>query len=127
MPYLKLLSDEYNKPGYFIVTGSSNFLMNQYITESLAGRVGIMTMLPFSLQEIQNIPHNFDHVDNYILQGSYLRVYTQSIEPDVFYPSYIHSYVERDVRYLSTVGDLFSFQKFMKLCARQNRTAIECF
>jgi len=116
LSYLKYLSDEQPRPGYFVLTGSSNFLMNEQITESLAGRVGIVTMLPFSIGELQEA-NILPELDQMILQGGYPRVYQQNFAPDDFYPSYIHSYIERDVRQLTNVVDLYQFKRFMKLCA----------
>ncbi|MCX5923484.1 MAG: ATP-binding protein [Candidatus Dependentiae bacterium] len=116
LSHIKYISDKINRPGYFVLTGSSNFLMNQQITESLAGRIGILTLLPFSIQELKQ-GNLIVGLDEMILRGGYPRVYTQDFDPDVFYPSYIHSYVERDVRQLSAIGDLQEFKKFMHLCA----------
>ena len=116
LSYIKYLCDEHDRPGYFILTGSSNFLMNQQITQSLAGRVGILTMLPLSISELQDA-QLLPSLDDLILQGGYPRVYQENFAPDDFYPSYIHSYVERDVRQLTQVVDLYKFQRFMKLCA----------
>jgi uncharacterized protein len=116
LSYMKYLSDQYDRPGYFVVTGSSNFLMNQQITESLAGRVGILTMLPLSIEELQQA-QLITSVDNAILQGGYPRVYQKQFMPHEFYPSYIHTYVERDVRLLVNVVDLRQFKRFMHLCA----------
>jgi len=116
LSYIKYLSDERAQAGYFVLTGSSNFLMNQQITQSLAGRVGILTMLPLSIKELQQA-QLLPSLEDLILQGGYPRVYQENFEPDEFYPSYIHSYIERDVRQLTNVTDLYQFQRFMKLCA----------
>jgi uncharacterized protein len=116
LSHLKYLSDEHPRPGYFVLTGSSNFLMNEQITESLAGRVGILTMLPLSIGELEQAKL-LPSLDQMILQGGYPRVYQAGFAPDDFYPSYIHSYIERDVRQLTNVVDLYQFQRFMKLCA----------
>ncbi len=116
LSHIKYLSDQHQRHGYFILTGSSNFLMNEQITQSLAGRVGILTMLPFSIAELQDAAL-LPSLDTIILQGGYPRVYHEKFAPDEFYPSYIHSYVERDVRQLTNVVDLQKFKRFMKLCA----------
>ena len=116
LSYIKYLCDEFDRPGYFILTGSSNFLMNQQIMQSLAGRVGILTMLPLSIGELQQA-QLLPSLDDIILQGGYPRMYQENFAPDEFYPSYIHSYIERDVRQLTQVVDLYQFQRFMKLCA----------
>ena len=118
LSYIQLEVDEKKRPGYFILTGSQNFLMNQAITQSLAGRVGILTLLPLSLQELatNNINTKLT-ADACMFNGGYPRIYDKQIKPDKLYPSYIQSYIERDVRQLTNVGDLRSFQRFMQLCA----------
>lgn len=117
LSYIQIESDEKDRPGYFVLTGSQNFLMNQAVTQSLAGRIGILTLLPLSLHELNNgglLSNNFNET---LLKGSYPRIYTDQFEPDEFYPSYIHSYVERDVRQLVNVENLRTFRKFLQLCA----------
>lgn len=118
LSYIQLEVDEKHRPGYFILTGSQNFLMNQAITQSLAGRVGILTLLPLSINEImKNTLHTERDVYSCIFNGGYPRIYQEHLMPDKHYPSYIQSYIERDVRLLTNVGDLRSFQRFMQLCA----------
>jgi uncharacterized protein len=125
LSYLQLEVDAKKIPGYFIITGSQNFLMNpstklgtgQAITQSLAGRVGILTLLPFSLHELSVNKLLADEVDAAIVNGSYARIYTQGLDVTDFYTSYISTYLERDVRQLVNIGDLRSFQKFLGLCA----------
>lgn len=117
LSYIQLEADEKDRPGYFILTGSQNFLMNASITQSLAGRVGILTLLPFSVHELQEgsiLPSDYPEV---IIKGFYPRVYAKDIAPADLYPSYINTYVERDVRQLINVTDLNTFQKFLALCA----------
>ena len=116
LSYIKYICDEQARPGYFVLTGSSNFLMSEQITQSLAGRVGILTMLPLSIGELQQA-QLLSSLDDIILQGGYPRLYHEDFAPDDFYPSYIHSYIERDVRQLTNVVDLQQFKRFMKLCA----------
>ena len=116
LSYLQVLVDERKRPGHFILTGSQNFLVNQSITQSLAGRVGIITLLPLSLHELK-ANHLLENIDTTLLQGSYPRLYEEKINAYDLYPSYIHTYLERDVRQLAHVGDLALFQKFMQLCA----------
>lgn len=119
LSYIKVIVDAHDRPGYFILTGSQNFLVNQEITQSLAGRVGIIELLPLSLHELKNnnlLPENAGP-EVPIFNGSYPRLYNQEFTPLQFYPSYIHTYVERDVRQLVNIKDVTLFQKFMKLCA----------
>lgn len=117
LSYIQLLADEKNRPGYFILTGSQNFLMNQAITQSLAGRIGILTLLPLSIQELADHKILQDNVYQVIHQGFYPAIYAKNIHAAELYPSYIHSYVERDVRQLVNVENLNTFQNFMQLCA----------
>jgi uncharacterized protein len=118
LSYIQLEVDEKKRPGYFILTGSQNFLMNQAITQTLAGRVGILTLLPLSIHELAT--NKIDKkltADDCIFNGGYPRIYDEQVLPGRLYPSYIQTYVERDVRQLTNVGDLRSFQRFMQFCA----------
>lgn len=118
LSYIKVIVDEKNRPGYFVLTGSQNFLMNEAITESLAGRVGILTLLPFSLHELtKNKLIDVAYPEKTIFRGGYPRVYIDTFEPQEVYPSYIQTYLERDVRQLINVTNLSTFQKCIKLCA----------
>lgn len=117
LSYIQLDVDEKKRSGYFILTGSQNFLMNQAISQSLAGRVGILTLLPLSLSELKKNKLIDDSIHEIILKGMYPRLYAKKIEPQDFYPSYIQTYIERDVRQLINVGNLRTFQKFLELCA----------
>lgn len=116
LSYIQVQSDEKKIDNYFILTGSQNFLMNSAITQSLAGRVGILTLLPLSLAEIEK-NKLLTNLDKLIVDGSYPSLYERSLKPFDLYPSYIHTYIEKDVRQLTNVGDILVFQKFMKMCA----------
>lgn len=118
LSYIQLEVDEKKRPGYFVLTGSQNFLMNQAISQSLAGRVGILTLLSLSIEEIisNKLSKNVT-ADICMFNGGYPRIYNEKLAPTRLYPSYIQSYMERDVRQLTNVGDLRSFQRFMQLCA----------
>ncbi len=118
LSYIKVIVDVQDRPGYFVLTGSQNFLMNEAISESLAGRVAILNLLPFSLHELtKNNLINQEPPEEVIFRGSYPRVYRDTFQPQEVYPSYIQTYLERDVRQLINVTNLYTFQKFVKLCA----------
>jgi predicted AAA+ superfamily ATPase len=117
LSYIQLEVDTKKRPGYFVLTGSQNFLMNQAITQSLAGRTGILTLLPLSTHELNQVEPASANVDAILFQGFYPRLYAEKFTPDELYPSYIRSYIERDVRQLINVENLLTFQKFMRLCA----------
>ncbi len=115
--YLQTVSDENNKPGEFILTGSQNFLLSEKISQSLAGRVFITHLLPFSIEELKKSDLLTDNYFQFIFKGGYPRIYDKDISPDLFYPSYIQTYTERDIRQIINVSNLSAFQKFMRLVA----------
>lgn len=117
LSYIQLDVDAKKRVGYFVLTGSQNFLMNESVTQSLAGRIGILTLLPLSIGELRNSAILTDNVHELILKGSYPRLYEKNIAPGDMYQSYIHSYIERDVRTLVNVESLSTFQRFMQLLA----------
>lgn len=117
LSYIQVESDEKKRPGYFVLTGSQNFLMNQAVTQSLAGRVGIVTLLPLSIKELKDNNVLPDDINEAIVNGGYPRLYADKFAPFELYPSYIHSYVERDVRQMINIENLRTYQKFMQLCA----------
>ena len=117
LSYIQTEVDRSKKNGFFIITGSQNFLLNEAITQTLAGRVAIVTLLPLSLSELKKA--HLLPIDNnmMIFQGSYPRLYGQNVLPVDWYPNYVRTYLERDVRQIKNVTDLTVFQLFMKLCA----------
>ena len=117
LSYIQLLVDQDNRPSYFVLTGSQNFLVNQAITQSLAGRVGILTLLPLSINELERSGLLAAQASDAMVKGFYPRLYSSEMRAPDFYDSYIHTYVEKDVRQLVQVGDLQTFQKFLALCA----------
>lgn len=116
LSYVQIYSDENERPGFYIVTGSQNYLVNERITQSLAGRMAIVTLLPLSINELKNA-NLLPSLDEVILNGGYPRLYNQSLSPDNMYPAYINQYIERDVRQITKVHNLELFQKFLQLCA----------
>ncbi len=114
--YIQSLVDSDRKI-QFILTGSSNFLLMERISQTLAGRTAILHLLPFSIAELKpNIPA-FDRYESLIYKGQYPRIYDRNIEPVDFYPSYIQTYVEKDVRLMKNIGDINTFIRFVQLCA----------
>jgi hypothetical protein len=115
--YIKLEVDKKKRPGYFILTGSQNFLVNKAITESLAGRVGILNLLPLSNAELLENNLAASSVNHIIFNGGYPRTYADNILPTEFYPSYILSYIQRDVGQLINPKNMSTFRRFVQLCA----------
>lgn len=100
----------------YILTGSSNFSLLQSISQSLAGRAALFTLLPFSLKEIRASIDN-ENVNQIILKGLYPRVIAGDVPFGIYYRSYYNTYVERDLRDLLKVKNILSFDKFMRLLA----------
>jgi uncharacterized protein len=129
--YLQAAADRDAAPGRFILTGSQNFLLMEKVSQSLAGRTGILHLLPFERAELEgkhrvppdnpgalfsSEPSSLDLWDT-IYSGYYPRIHDSSIPPEVWLPDYIRTYIERDVRSLVNIGDLERFERFLSLVA----------
>lgn len=111
--YLQQILDETVSNGLFILTGSNNFLLQESISQSLAGRVGYLNLLPLSLEEINDKSNN----NTLLFKGGYPALYNEVTNPVKWYANYISTYVERDVRLLKNITDLVAFEHFLRLCA----------
>ncbi|HOD93911.1 MAG TPA: ATP-binding protein [Clostridia bacterium] len=138
-PYIKMIIDSEHKKGQFYLSGSQLFVMMKNVTESLAGRLGIIELLGLSLREITGVKYNepfiptdeyfaarrndlqeisYKDIWNVIYKGSMPQMYAESdVDWTFFYGSYVKTYVERDVRDLTQVGDESKFIKFMTVVA----------
>lgn len=113
--YLQQILDEDTTPGKFIMTGSNNFLLQQSIAQSLAGRVAYQYLLPFNTVEL--IDKYYKNAFDFIFKGGYPPIYDQPVDAVNWYANYIRTYVERDVRQLKNITNLNLFGRFLKLCA----------
>jgi predicted AAA+ superfamily ATPase len=131
LSYIQVAVDDDPSPGRFILTGSHNFLLMSRVSQTLAGRCGILNLMPFSRAELEgqkqaepDTPGDLFsnqatrlHLWQTLLTGFYPRIHDRQIPPEVWLPDYIQTYIERDVRSLSNIGDLVSFERFLALCA----------
>lgn len=117
LSYMQGIIDKAYRPGYFIVTGSQHFLLYEKITQTLAGRIALLTLLPLSVHELQKADLLPPTVDSFLLKGGYPRPYVQPISVSTWCANYISTYVEKDVRKIVQVTDVISFQRLLKLCA----------
>ncbi|MFH1644395.1 MAG: ATP-binding protein [bacterium] len=122
LSYIQTYIDKHKKHGYFILTGSQNILLNQAISQTLAGRISILTLLPLSINELKKDKLLSESIEKTMFTGMYPRIFDEKIKgekptPQKWYPNYIRTYIERDVRMLKNVHNLNLFQKFIKLCA----------
>lgn len=133
--YLQSAVDRDPSPGRFVLTGSQNLLLMETVAQSLAGRCAILHLLPFSRAELAGRPQA-EPTDPSSLFGNtqaqgapweltrsgfYPRIHDRRIPPEVWLADYVQTYVERDVRMLLNIGDLLTFERFLRLCA--GRTA----
>ncbi|MFO1256864.1 MAG: ATP-binding protein [Gammaproteobacteria bacterium] len=117
LSYIQGYVDTSPQAGFYILSGSQNFLVNQAISQSLAGRVAIINLLPLSMIELNDGGRRPATFLEAIFKGGYPKIYASDISPLDWYPNYIRTYLERDVRQIKHITDLVSFQKFIKLCA----------
>jgi len=117
LSWLQQVLDETSQKGKYILTGSNNFLLLENITQSLAGRVAYVDLLPFSQVELTQIPHAVANLEQLMFKGGYPPIQAEGISPQDWFPAYIRTYVERDVRQIKNIENLLAFERFLSLCA----------
>jgi len=115
--YIQGIVDDRKMMGQFILTGSQHFLLLEKISQSLAGRVSILSLLPLSLEELVSAGAAIHDSFHLIMNGFYPRLHEVPVHARDWYANYIKTYVERDVRQIKNITDLNSFQRFLRLCA----------
>jgi hypothetical protein len=144
--YIKSAIDEDRKPGQWLLSGSQNFALMQGVSQSLSGRVAVLTLLPFSIGESHGLGDKLlriDHIierafqkqdlrelepaparsaplelDDWLLRGAYPEIrLNRDVDRKLWRASYIQTYLERDVRQAVNIGDLNTFNRFLRLCA----------
>ena len=118
--YLQGILDGNNQPGQFILSGSQNFLLKKNITQSLAGRIAMLKLLPFGVDEIKTDTSLYDR----LFLGGYPRIISEGFAPNDWFTAYNETYLERDVKDLVHPKNLKSFQVFLKLCAARSGQVI---
>jgi len=115
--YLQGVLDGDDRMGRFILTGSQQFGLIEAITQSLAGRVALLNLLPFSLIELQDAGRAPESLDTLLASGLFPPIHDRPVEPAAWLGHYVATYLERDVRQTLKVQDLSTFQRFLQLCA----------
>jgi len=115
--YLQPIMDEDPEPGRWMLTGSQNLMLLQSTSQSLAGRTAVLHLLPLTYQETQRFSGPEGQLEEALLMGGYPRIFDKAMDPAEWLSSYVATYIERDVRSLSNIGDLDAFQHFLGLCA----------
>lgn len=114
--YIQTIVDEKQKPGMFILTGSRQFEMMEKVSQSLAGRTAVASLLPFSFGELYRVDSDLT-IDGMLYAGFYPRIHDKQLNPTEALSFYVSTYLERDVRQILSVTDLDRFGSFMRLCA----------
>lgn len=115
LSYIQGIVDE-NPERKFILSGSSNFLLMKKVSQSLAGRAGVFELLPMSMNETSELQDS-KSLDQLIYDGLYPSVCAERNIPRFLYPSYVKTYLDKDVRELINVRDMTQFHTFLRLCA----------
>jgi len=118
LSYIQTIVDEDNLKAQFILTGSHQLELGEAISQSLAGRTALLTLLPLSIEELnqeQSVDSN--NLNAYLLDGSMPGKHADKISTARFYRSYFQTYIERDVRLIINLKDTAKFEKFVRLCA----------
>lgn len=122
--YLQEILDNTDEDSLFVLTGSNNFLLQDKISQSLAGRIGYVELLPLTISEIEQFNHAYSNSKNYdpttsnlCLNGAYPEIYHKKRDHYTWYNSYIKTYIERDVRQLKNIENHQTFQRFLAISA----------
>jgi uncharacterized protein len=132
LSFLQGLVDQDDSPGRYILTGSQQFQLLAKVSQTLAGRTAIVNLLPFSLNELLGLP-KFDPwaistppkkrekplfpLEKILYQGLYPRIHDKGLDAQDWLSAYYRTYIERDVREVTNIGNLETFQRFVRLCA----------
>ena len=119
--YLQEAIDVAPEPGRWILTGSQNLSMAESVSQSLAGRTAVHHLLPLTRSEVVRFDRHPQTLEEAMFSGGYPRIFDLDLDPSEWLRSYVATYLERDVRAISQLGDLPTFQRFLELCA--GRTA----
>ena len=116
MRYIQGIVDVRKQPGMFVLTGSNQFMLLNQVSESLAGRVALFKLLPFSISELASSIPNMP-TDDWLINGFYPAVQAHNLPPYRTYQNYYDTYLERDLRSMINIKNLLDFKKFVRLCA----------
>lgn len=115
--YLQEIIDAQRVPGRWVLTGSQSLNLFQPVSQSLAGRTAVLHLLPLARSEVVRFAKHPRSLDEAMLTGGYPRILDQDLVPADWLGGYVSTYLERDVRTISNIGDLVTFQRFVELCA----------
>lgn len=114
--YLQVTVDEKRTLGKYVLTGSQQFQVLTGVTQSLAGRAGLLHLLPLSASECDTVKPR-DSLEERLLRGAYPALFDREVPSAIWYSDYMSTYVERDVAELVSIRDVAAFRKFVRMCA----------
>lgn len=118
--YIQVRADEEKKNGYFVLTGSQNFTLNEKISQSLSGRISKLQLMPLAIQELIDAHQLPNSLEELVYKGCYPKIYSDDISVDRMYKNYIQTYIEKDVRQIKNITNLLLFQDFIIACAARS-------
>lgn len=117
LSYLQPIIDDHPTPGRWVLTGSQNLTLLESVSQSLAGRSALLELLPLARSEVVRFDTFPSTLDEALLTGGYPRILDQHLAPADWLAAYVATYIERDVRSVSNVGDLVTYQRMLELAA----------
>ena len=116
LSYLQTEVDSNSTPGRFILTGSNQYMLQEKVTQSLAGRVAMLRLLPFSLSELKTLRNDLS-LNEILFKGFYPKIHSEDIRSTNWLNNYVETYVDKDVRLIKNIDNLNQFNLFLKMCA----------
>ncbi|MCY4051622.1 MAG: DUF4143 domain-containing protein [Gammaproteobacteria bacterium] len=125
--YIQTHVDERQQPGEFILTGSQQFGLLSGITQSLAGRAALLTLLPMTYGELGHAKKTTPVLEKTLFDGAFPPIHSRLLDPYTWHENYVRTYLERDVRQLINVRNLRTFQRFLRMCAGRTGQLLNLF
>ncbi len=117
LSYIQTKVDRERKKGQFILTGSNQFLLEEKLAQSLAGRVSLLRLLPLSWRELSSLRGQKWQLADLLYKGFYPQLHVEKVRSAKWFSNYIETYIQKDVRLVKNIGDLGQFSLFVKMLA----------
>ncbi|MCB0339663.1 MAG: ATP-binding protein [Bdellovibrionales bacterium] len=120
---IQIVADRLGRNSLFVLSGSQNFLLLEKVSQSLAGRTGILNLLPLSQAELRE--KRKPSLEERMFFGGYPRIFDQQLDPPLWLDAYVQTFIERDIRLLRNIADLDQFRLFIRMCAARSGQILE--
>ena len=125
LSYIQSIVDDNPERGEFILTGSQNLALMEWVSQSLAGRTSLHQLHPLSWEEVRQFPQHPEDLEQALYSGGYPRIFAESQHPTKWLGNYVQTYLERDVRKLRNIEDYEMFHRFIQLCAGHSASLLK--